>query len=117
MCCHAKNIQTKVPGTTTVKPKEPEEPLEQSDCSEFASESYSCVPTETCLTTFLTIRGGGDFENELREEAENARCPQARDQARTVCCHSKNIIQPIDCSTLPMKFYSFSGKPATTTGT
>ena len=116
VCCHAKNIQMKVPGTTTVKPKEPEEPLEQSDCSKFATESYSCVPTETCLTTFLTIRGGGDFENELREEAENARCPQARDQARTVCCHSKNIIQPIDCSTLPMKFYSFSGKPASTTG-
>ena len=115
VCCHAKNIQTEVQGTTTVKPKEPEEPLEQSDCSEFASESYSCVSMETCLTTFLTVRGGGDFENELREETENARCPQARDQAKTVCCHSKNIIQPIDCSTLPMKFYSFSGKPASTT--
>ena len=116
VCCHTKNIQTEVPDPTTAKPKEPEEPLEQSDCSEFASESYSCVPTETCLTTFLTIRGGGDFENELREEAENSRCPSARDQAKTVCCHSKNIIQPIDCSTLPMKFYSFSGKPASTTG-
>ena len=116
VCCHAKNIQTEVQSPTTVKPIEPEEALEQSDCSEFASESYSCVPTETCLTTFLTIRDGGDFENELREEAENSRCPQARDQAKTVCCHSKNIIQPIDCSTLPMKFYSFSGKPASTTG-
>ena len=112
VCCHLKNIQTEVTDPTTAKSKEP---LKQSDCTEFASESYSCVPTETCLTTFVTIRG--DFENELREEAENARCPQARDQGKRVCCHAKNILQPIDCSTLPLKFYSFSGKPATTTGT
>ena len=107
VCCHAKNIQTEVQDPTAVKPE-----VEQSECSEFASESYSCVSTETCLTTLLSIRGGGDFENELREEAENSRCLQEK----TVCCHSKNIIQPIDCSTLPMKFYSFSGKPASTTG-
>ena len=63
-------------------------PEEQINCLDFATDGYNCVPKETCSVTSIDIREdlNVDIEAMKRVMAEDSECPQQG----MVCCHNDN---------------------------